>query len=321
MNIGNIKIENNVFLAPMAGITDMAHRRICKEFGAGLVYTEMVSAKGLYYKDEKTKLLMATHETEKPVATQIFGSDPEIMAEVAGKISESGEVEIIDINMGCPAPKVVKNEDGSRLMLNPELIDEITAKVVEKSRVPVTIKIRKGWDLDHVNAVEIAKIAEKNGISAIAVHGRTRDQFYTGKADLEIIKAVKENVSIPVIGNGDIVDVASAKHMLEYTKCDAIMIGRASIGNPWIFKSILEGIDYKPSMEELIKTIMEHYDLLTELKGEYVAVREMRKHVSYYIKGLPMATEIRRRINEITSIEEAKAFLSHRGRPLNGRFL
>ena len=308
MNIGNIELENNLILAPMAGITDMAHRRICKEFGAGLVYTEMVSAKGLFYKDEKTKLLMATHENEKPVSTQIFGSDADIMAEVAEKISDS--VEIIDINMGCPAPKVVKNEDGSRLMLNPELIDEITAKVVEKSKVPVTIKIRKGWDEEHVNAVQIAKIAEKNGIAAIAVHGRTRDQFYTGKADLEIIKAVKENVGIPVIGNGDIVDIASAKQMLEYTKCDAIMIGRASIGNPWIFKSIIEGVDYKPSMEELVETIIRHYELLTEIKGEYVAVREMRKHVSYYIKGLPMATEIRRRINEITSLEEAKKLIS-----------
>ena len=308
MNIGNIELENNLILAPMAGITDMAHRRICKEFGAGLVYTEMVSAKGLFYKDEKTKLLMATHENEKPVSTQIFGSDADIMAEVAEKISDS--VEIIDINMGCPAPKVVKNEDGSRLMLKPELIDEITAKVVEKSKVPVTIKIRKGWDEEHVNAVQIAKIAEKNGIAAIAVHGRTRDQFYTGKADLEIIKAVKENVGIPVIGNGDIVDIASAKQMLEYTKCDAIMIGRASIGNPWIFKSIIEGVDYKPSMEELVETIIRHYELLTEIKGEYVAVREMRKHVSYYIKGLPMATEIRRRINEITSLEEAKKLIS-----------
>lgn len=307
MNIGNIKLENNIILAPMAGITDMAHRRICKEFGAGLVYTEMVSAKGLYYKDEKTKLLMATHEDEKPVATQIFGSDPDIMAEVAEKISDA--VDIIDINMGCPAPKVVKNEDGSRLMLKPELIDEITAKVVEKSKVPVTIKIRKGWDAEHTNAVEIAKIAEKNGVAAIAVHGRTRDQFYTGKADLEIIKAVKENVNIPVIGNGDIIDVASAKQMLEYTKCDALMIGRASIGNPWIFKSILEGVDYKPTMEELIGTILKHYDMLTEIKGEYVAVREMRKHVSYYIKGLPMATEIRRRINEITTLEEARRLI------------
>ena len=311
MNIGNIELENNIILAPMAGITDMAHRRICKEFGAGLVYTEMVSAKGLYYKDEKTKLLMATHEDEKPVATQIFGSDPDIMAEVAEKISDA--VDIIDINMGCPAPKVVKNEDGSRLMLKPELIDEITAKVVEKAKVPVTIKIRKGWDADHVNAVEIAKIAEKNGVAAIAVHGRTRDQFYTGKADLDIIKAVKENVSIPVIGNGDIVDLVSARQMLEYTKCDAIMIGRATIGNPWIFKSILEGVDYKPTMEELIETILKHYDLLTEIKGEYVAVREMRKHVSYYIKGLPMATEIRRRINEITSLEEARKLISSIG--------
>lgn len=303
MNIGNIKIKNNIFLAPMAGITDMAHRMICKSFGAGLVYTEMVSAKGLYYKDEKTKLLMATHEDEKPIATQIFGSDPDIMAEVAEKISD--HVDIIDINMGCPAPKVVKNDDGSKLMLNPDLIDEITAKVVEKSKVPVTVKIRKGWDEEHVNAVQIAKILEKNKVSAITVHGRTREQFYTGKADLDIIKAVKENVSIPVIGNGDITDVATAKHMLEYTKCDAIMIGRASIGNPWIFKSIVEGIDYKPPIEELIETIIKHYNLLSEIKGEYVAVREMRKHVSYYVKGLPMATEIRRQINEITNKDEA----------------
>ena len=303
LKIGNVELKNNVFLAPMAGITDLAHRRICKRMGAGLVYTEMVSAKGLYYKDEKTRLLMASHEDEKPVAIQIFGSDPDIMAEVAVKVSE--EADIIDINMGCPAPKVVKNDDGSKLMLKPALIDDITRKVVAASKVPVTIKIRKGWDNDHVNAVEIAQIAEKNGVAAIAVHGRTRDQFYTGKADLDIIKAVKENVKIPVIGNGDIVDVASARHMFEYTGCDAIMVGRASIGNPWIFKGILSGEDYKPSREELVDVIKEHYKLLIELKGEYVAVREMRKHVSYYIKGLPMATEIRRRMNEIDNKDEA----------------
>ena len=303
MKIGNVELKNNVFLAPMAGISDLAHRRICKRMGAGLVYTEMVSAKGLYYKDEKTRLLMASHEEEKPVAIQIFGSDPDIMAEVAAKVAE--EADIIDINMGCPAPKVVKNDDGSKLMQKPELIDEITRKVVLASRVPVTIKIRKGWDNDHVNAVEIAQIAEKNGVAAITVHGRTRDQFYTGKADLNIIKAVKENVKIPVIGNGDIVDALSAKHMLEYTGCDAIMIGRASIGNPWIFRSILSGEDSKPSREELIGTLKEHYNLLIELKGEYVAVREMRKHVSYYIKGVPMATEIRRKINESDNKDEA----------------
>ena len=303
MKIGNVELKNNVFLAPMAGITDLAHRRICKRMGAGLVYTEMVSAKGLYYKDEKTRLLMASHEDEKPVAIQIFGSDPDIMAEIAVKVSE--EADIIDINMGCPAPKVVKNDDGSKLMLKPALIDDITRKVVAASKVPVTIKIRKGWDNDHVNAVEIAQIAEKNGVAAIVVHGRTRDQFYTGKADLDIIKAVKENVKIPVIGNGDIVDVASARHMFEYTGCDAIMVGRASIGNPWIFKGILSGEDYKPSREELVDVIKEHYKLLIELKGEYVAVREMRKHVSYYIKGLPMATEIRRRMNEIDNKDEA----------------
>lgn len=303
MNIGNVELKNNIFLAPMAGITDLAHRRICKRMGAGLVYTEMVSAKGLYYKDEKTKLLMESHEEEKPIAIQIFGSDADIMANVATKVSK--EANIIDINMGCPAPKVVKNDDGSKLMLKPELIDEITNKVVKASTVPVTIKIRKGWDSEHVNAVEIAQIAEKNGVAAITVHGRTRDQFYTGKADLDIIKSVKEKVKIPVIGNGDITDVASAKNMFEYTGCDAIMIGRASIGNPWIFKSIIEGQDYKPSREELVDILKEHYRLLIELKGEYVAVREMRKHVSYYIKGLPNATEIRRKINEIDKKEEA----------------
>lgn len=307
MKIGNVELKNNVFLAPMAGITDLAHRRICKRMGAGLVYTEMVSAKGLYYKDEKTKQLMASHDEEKPVAIQIFGSDPDIMASVAKKIES--EADIIDINMGCPAPKVVKNDDGSKLMLNPDLIDEITRKVVAAVDIPVTIKIRKGWDNDHVNATEIAQIAENNGVAAIAVHGRTRDQFYSGTADLEVIKKVKENVKIPVIGNGDIVDYASAQHMLDYTGCDAIMIGRASIGNPWIFKSILDGADYIPSRDEIVDTIIEHYNLLIALKGEYVAVREMRKHVSYYIKGMPMATEIRRKINEITEKDAAFALL------------
>jgi tRNA-dihydrouridine synthase B len=257
---------------------------------------------------------MATHEKEKPVATQIFGSDPEIMAEVAGKISESGEVDIIDINMGCPAPKVVKNEDGSRLMLKPELIDEITAKVVEKSKVPVTIKIRIGWDLEHVNAVEIAKIAEKNGIAAIAVHGRTRDQFYTGKADLEIIKAVKENVGIPIIGNGDIVNVESAQHMLEYTKCDAIMIGRASNGNPWIFKDIISCLEkgeafIKPTIDEIKSMILRHLQMLIEYKGEYTAVREMRKHIAWYIKGIENAASVRNKVNQIENCEELKRFV------------
>ena len=302
MKIGNVEIENNVFLAPMAGITDMAYRLICKDFGAGLVYTEMVSAKGIYYNDEKTQLLTKVDESEKPVAIQIFGSDPDIMADVAKKISEKAE--IIDINMGCPAPKVVKNDDGSKLMLNPQLIDEITYKVVKASKVPVTVKIRKGWDESNVNAVEIAQILEKNGVSAITVHGRTREQFYSGNADWDIIKKVKESVNIPVIGNGDIVNIESAEKMIKYTDCDAIMIGRAALGNPWIFKEILEKRKVETSTKELFDVINKHYNLLTNLKGEYVAVKEMRKHISWYIKGLASATQIRKQINELDSREE-----------------
>ncbi len=303
MKIGNVELKNNVILAPMAGITDMAFRKICKKFGAGLVVTEMVSSKGMFYNDEKTNLLTAIDEEERPVAVQIFGSDPDIMAKSAEKISEYAD--IIDINMGCPAPKVVKNDDGSKLMLNLELVDKITKKVVEASKVPVTVKTRKGWDDAHVTAVDIAEICEQNGVSAIAVHGRTRDQFYSGVADWDIISKVKQAVKIPVIGNGDVIDLESAKRLVEQTNCDGIMIGRGAIGNPWIFKSVIEGIEYKPSKEEIIDIILEHYDNLCELKSEYVAVREMRKHISYYIKGMPNATEIRRKINEITDKEEA----------------
>ena len=302
MKIGNVEIKNNVFLAPMAGITDMAYRLICKEFGAGLTYTEMVSAKGIYYNDEKTQLLTKVDERERPVAIQIFGSDPDIMADVAQKMSEKAE--IIDINMGCPAPKVVKNDDGSKLMLNPQLIDEITYKVVKASKVPVTVKIRKGWNDSNVNAIEIAQILEKNGISAVAVHGRTREQFYSGNADWDIIKKVKQSVNIPVIGNGDVVDFESAEKMVKYTGCDAVMIGRAALGNPWIFKEVLERQKVEVSPKELFKVISKHYDLLTDLKGEYIAVREMRKHISWYIKGLSSATQIRKQINELESKEE-----------------
>ena len=268
MKIGNVETKNNVFLAPMAGITDLPFRLICKEYGAGLVYTEMVSAKGLYYNDDKTKLLTQIDESERPAALQIFGSDADIMADVAKKIQKNADV--IDINMGCPAPKVVKNDDGSKLMLNPKLIDEITKKVVDAVDVPVTIKIRKGWDEEHINAVEIAQIAEKNGISAITIHGRTREQFYTGKADWDIIKKVKENVSIPVIGNGDVIDFESAEKMFEYTKCDGIMIGRAALGNPWIFKQVLQKTKEKPSTDEIYNVIEKHYEMLSKIKGEYV---------------------------------------------------
>lgn len=307
MKIGNVEIKNNVFLAPMAGITDLAYRSICKEFGAGLVYTEMISAKGIHYNDEKTKLLTQIDEKERPVAIQIFGSDADIMANVAKRMSEKAD--IIDINMGCPAPKVVKNDDGSKLMLNPALIDEITYKVVKNSTVPVTVKIRKGWNDENVNAVEIAKILEKNGVSAVAVHGRTREQFYSGIADWDIIKKVKESVNIPVIGNGDVIDIDSANKMIEYTGCDAIMVGRAALGKPWIFKEIIEQNKIDMKQEELYKIIKKHYDLLSELKGEYIAVREMRKHISWYIKGLPLATQIRNQINMLESKDEVLEIL------------
>lgn len=307
IKIGNVELNNNIFLAPMAGVTDMPLRILCKEFGAGLVYTEMVSSKGMFYNDEKTKQLMNINDAERPVAVQIFGSDATIMSETAKKVSE--EADIIDINMGCPAPKVTKNLDGSKLMLHPELVDEITKMVVGASSVPVTIKIRKGWDDEHINAVEVARIAEKNGVSAITVHGRTREQFYTGKADLDIIKKVKEAVNIPVIGNGDIVDGESAKKMFQETGCDAIMIGRGSNGNPWIFKEVIEylenGIELpKPTLEERKQMILRHLKMLVEYKGEYTAIREMRKQIAWYIKGIENAATIRNEINQIEDLNE-----------------
>lgn len=270
----------------------------------GLTYSEMISAKGMYYNDEKTKLLMQKAENEVPFAIQIFGSDANIMASTAEKVSKHAN--IIDINMGCPAPKVVKNGDGSRLMLNLDLIDEITKKVVEKSNVPVTIKIRKGWDSEHINAVQIAQIAEKNGVSAITVHGRTREEFYSGKADWDIIKEVKEAVSIPVIGNGDITSIESANEIFQKTNCDAIMIGRASLGNPWIFKEIITGEKIEKSCEDVKNMIIKHLNMLVKEKGEYTAIREMRKHIGWYIKGFANASEIRKKVCEIEEISELK---------------
>lgn len=309
IKIGNVEINNNVFLAPMAGITDVPYRSICKEFGAGLTYSEMISAKGMHYNDEKTKLLMKKAENETPFAVQIFGSDADILAKVAEEISDSAD--IIDMNMGCPAPKVVKNGDGSKLMLSPDLIDEITKKVVEKAKVPVTIKIRKGWDKEHVNAVQIAKIAEKNGISAITVHGRTREEFYSGKADWDIIKEVKDSVSIPVIGNGDITGIEAANEIFEKTNCDAIMIGRASLGNPWIFEEIISGQKVNKTCEDVKKMIEKHLEMLIKEKGEYTAIREMRKHIAWYIKGFANAVEIRKRVNEIDELEELKNMIQN----------
>ena len=307
MKIGNVELENNVFLAPMAGITDLPFRLICKENGVGLVYTEMVSAKALLYNDDKTKLLLKTCEKERPLAVQIFGSDVEAIAYASKYVSEFAD--IVDINMGCPAPKVVKNGDGSRLLLNLELVKQIVETAVKNSKVPVTVKMRTGWDMEHIVAVEAAKIIEKAGASAIAVHGRTRSQFYSGEADWNIIKKVKESVKIPVIGNGDINSKESAKRALEDSNVDAIMIGRAALGNPWIFRETIEYLNTgkcikKPTKEERLDTILKHLELEIEEKGENIAVKEMRKHISAYTKSLKDSSSFRNKINTLnTKIE------------------
>ena len=306
LKIGNVELDNNILLAPMAGITDLAFRKLCKNCGAGLVECEMVSAKAIFYKDEKTLKMINTDGEKRPVSMQIFGNDPDIMAEATKFLNDKAD--IIDINMGCPAPKVVKNGDGSKLLLNLELIDKIVRNVVNVSKVPITVKIRKGWDDDSIVAVEAAKIIEKAGASAIIIHGRTRNQFYSGKADWNIIKDVKNAVEIPVIGNGDIIDGQSAKKMIEMTGVDGIMIGRAALGNPWIFSQViayLNGDRYEmPSNREVLNTILMHYELLNAEKGEYTAVREMRKHIAWYIKGMKNASAMRNEINLLESKEE-----------------
>ncbi len=304
IKIGNVELENNIFLAPMAGVTDMPFRILCREQGCGLVYTEMVSAKGMHYNDEKSFKLTAIAAGEQPAAVQIFGSEPDIMAEIAGRLNSS-EAAIIDINMGCPTPKITKNGEGSALMLNPGLAAAIIKKVSAATVKPVTVKIRKGWDQDRVNAVEMAKIAEENGAKAIAVHGRTRDQFYSGSADWEIIARVKEAVSIPVIGNGDVVKPEDAGRLLEQTGCDGVMIGRGAQGNPWIFKKTLHYLRTGellpgPAAEEKISTVIRHMKMLVELKGEHTGVREMRSHIAWYIKGMRNAAATREKIFKLT---------------------
>ncbi|WDV45501.1 tRNA dihydrouridine synthase DusB [Clostridiaceae bacterium M8S5] len=302
MKIGNIEITNNVFLAPLAGITDMPFRILCKEQGAGLVYSEMVSCKGMYYNDKKTEELLITNDKERPIAAQIFGSDPKIMSEIVyTKLNKREDIDIIDVNMGCPVPKVVKNGDGSALLKKPEQIKDIVKSLVDVSSKPITVKIRTGWDANSINAVEVAKTIEQAGASAVAVHGRTREQFYSGTANWDIIKEVKKAVSIPVIGNGDIFEPQDALRMINQTNCDAVMIGRGCRGNPWIFSRILalfrgEHLP-QPTDGEKIDMAIRHLRLLCTVKREDIAVKEMRKHIGWYTKGMKNSAELRGKIN------------------------
>ena len=311
--IGNVEIKNNIVLAPMAGVCNSAFRRIIKEMGCGLVYAEMVSDKGLVYNSKKTKDMLYVSDYERPIAQQIFGSDVDTFVEAAKMVYEIMKPDIIDINMGCPVPKVaVRAQAGSALLKNPAKIREIVSAVVKAVPIPVTVKIRSGWDSNSINAVEVAKICEEAGAKAICVHGRTRSQGYSGKVDLDIIKKVKESVSIPVIGNGDVNSIESAIKMFEYTGVDAIMIGRGALGNPWLIKQLVTYFDTgiildKPSYKEIIDMCRKHLNYLLELKSEKISVLEMRSHISWYIKGLPKSTEIKK---ELFTISDAKGIMN-----------
>ena len=308
LTIGNVTLENNLILAPMAGVTDLPFRLLCKEQGAGLLCTEMISAKAIHFKNKNTKSLMRILPEERPVSLQLFGSEPDLMAEIAAQI-EDEPFDILDINMGCPVPKVVNNQEGSALMKNPKLVGEIVSKMASAIKKPLTVKIRKGFTEGSVNAVEIAKIIEASGAAAIAVHGRTREQYYAGKADWDIIRQVKEAVSIPVIGNGDVNSPESAKRLIEETGCDGIMIGRAARGNSWIFGRINRFLETgvkeeEPGVQEVKEMILKHARLQIEYKGEYTGMREMRKHVAWYTAGMPHSASVRRQVNEVETYEQ-----------------
>ena len=310
--IGNINIEGGLCLGPMAGVSDLPFRHLCKEMGASLLVTEMVSAKAIYFKNKNTESLMKIDKAEHPIALQLFGSDPDIIAEMAASI-EDRDFDIFDFNMGCPVPKIVNNGEGSALMKNPKLVEEILSKLVKSVKKPVTLKIRRGFNEDNINAVEIAKIAEGAGVSAVAVHGRTREQYYSGKADWNIIRDVKSALSIPVIGNGDVVDGESAKRMYEYTGCDGIMIARAARGNPWIFREIRAYLNgdtpEKPTAKEIVEMILRHCRLQMEYDDEIMAVRKMRKHVAWYTHGMKGSSALRDKVNHVEKYDELESLL------------
>lgn len=312
IDIGGVKLSNNVFLAPMAGITDIPFRRIVSEYSVspGLTFTEMASSRAMAFSSERTERIIETLESERPVAVQIFGSDVENIVSMVKKLNEYDNIDIIDINMGCPAPKIVKNGDGAGLLLDLKKVEKILTESVKVSKKPITVKTRKGYDDNIITAVEVAKIAERAGVKMITVHGRTKQQYYSSVVDLEIIKKVKEAVSIPVIGNGDIVDIESAEKMFEYTGCDGIMIARGSLGNPWIFRSIIEGKEYEVTSEEKKKVILKHIKYAREYENEKIACFKMRKHIGWYLKGIKNASKIKEEIMRKTSLEDVEKIIN-----------